>query len=543
MNKEREGYRATPGTSIVLRLDPGKLGALDLRGAVEKYLFGSRVPVYYNDKRIGWTYEEVMRAAHKEQGEKLYELTPKMKAEFDRSFPAVSGQYPKLAVSVIPLDTEEDQVLPEFSGVLVKYGLRFGQQLQWKVKDQTYVMRGGFDFQESGKEICLRAWNKIEDVVVIYKWEHLQEEYGSEKLAALEAEFAKYSRCPKAEDMMEAWEPFSGRMYLEQAWKSYHDNQQEREVAFSVAELGCPDIVQVCSGHPHGNNTYVYRGILAGDMKDHRYKPGNDFIVFLVEGAWRPAVDVSRSRISELPLYALLVVNGILFKYQVGDNAWFNLREGIVYLGGRKKLALEEWRELKDSRLDKWFQKNLDNVFLEMKQMLQRDVKDAEADRPFLSIGYHGDYMVVYKYFRVYLQDKYRMTIQYEAGQILSFYGKEEHERDEAYDLFPPMMFCLAASDESRQYVCSASRKMRRGITADHPFVIWLLHHAAQLKQYYQRQFEQIVDCLCNDSAVDIIEVCNRIRGQLLDFPERHGIDMGSFPKLGMDDFWPSGEE
>lgn len=389
----------------------------------------------------------------------------------------------------------------------------------------------------------LRVWNNNKHDKYSYKWEHLKEEYGSEKLAALEAVFAKYSRCPKAEDMMEAWEPFSGQMHLEQAWKSYHDNQQMREVAFSVAELGCPDIVQVCSGHPHGNNTYVYRGILAGDMKEHRFNLDNDFIVFLVEGAWRPVVDVSRSRISELPLHALLAVNGILCKYQAADNRWFSLGEGQVYLGGRTNLALEEWRELKDSRLDKWFRKNLDNVFLEMKQLLQSDVKDPKSDRSILSIGYFGDYMVVFKYFRGYFQDKYRMTIQYEAGQILSFYEKEEHERDEAYDLFPPMMFCLAASDESRQYICSARAIMRRGITADHPFVIWLLHHAAQLKQYYQRQFEQIVDCLCNDSAVDIIEVCSRIRGQLLDFSERHGIDMGSFPKLGMDDFWSPGEE
>jgi hypothetical protein len=543
MNKEREGYRATPGTSIVLRLDPGKLGTLDLCGAVEKYLFGSRVPVYYNNKRIGWTYEEVMRAAHEEQGEKLYELTPKMKEEFDRSFPAVSGQYPKLAVTVIPLDTEEDQVLPELSGVLVRHDLHFGQELQWKVKDQTYVVRGSLVFEARDKQIRLSVCNKTTRDDHICEWEYLKEEYGSEKLAALEAEFAKYSRCPKAEDMMEAWEPFLGQMHLKQAWRSYHDNQQERTIGFSVAELGYPDIVQVCSGHPHGYNTYVYRGILAGDMKDHRFNLDNDFIVLLVEDAWKPGVDVSRSRISELPLHALLAVNGVLCKYQVKDNIWYNLEESVVHLGRRIKLALEEWRELKDSRLDKWFQKNLDNVFLEMKQMLQRDVKDPKSDRPFLSIGYHGDYMVVYKYFRVYLQDKYRMTIQYEAGQMLSFYEKEEHEREEAYDLFPPMMFCLAASDESRQYVCSASRKMRRGITADHPFVIWLLHHAAQLKQYYRRQFEQIVDCLCNYSAVDIIEACNRIRGQLLDFPERHGIDMGSFPKLGMNDFWPPGEE
>lgn len=49
------------------------------------------------------------------------------------------------------------------------------------------------------------------------------------------------------------------------------------------------------------------------------------------------------------------------------------------------------------------------------------------------------------------------MTINYEAGQIISFYEKEEGETDEAFDLYSPMMFCAVASDQSRQYICSAA--------------------------------------------------------------------------------------
>lgn len=85
---------------------------------------------------------KIMKAAHEEEGEKIYEMTPKMQGEFDRSFPAVCGKYPKIAVSVIPLDTEENQALPELSGVLVKYDVRFDEALQWKVKDQTYEISG-----------------------------------------------------------------------------------------------------------------------------------------------------------------------------------------------------------------------------------------------------------------------------------------------------------------------------------------------------------------------------------------------------------------
>lgn len=108
----------------------------------------------------------------------------------------------------------------------------------------------------------------------------------------------------------------------------------------------------------------------------------------------------------------------------------------------------------------------------------------------------------------------------------------------ETFDLFPPMMFCEAASDQSRQYICSADSFMRRGITADHPFILWLLKNAVQLSRYYQRQFQQIVNCLCESSAETIVKECNRIREQLIAFPEYHGVDVSSFPQLCLDDFW-----
>lgn len=135
------------------------------------------------------------------------------------------------------------------------------------------------------------------------------------------------------------------------------------------------------------------------------------------------------------------------------------------------------------------------------------------------------------------------MTIRYENGQAISFEGKEDNQMEDTYDLFPPMMFCMAVSDWSRQYICSADPFMRRGITADHPFVTWLLDNAAKLNKYYPRQFQQIVNCLCDDIAEDIVEKCNYIREQMLRFPENHGVDVSAFPQLSLTDFWLFKEE
>ena len=247
--------------------------------------------------------------------------------------------------------------------------------------------------------------------------------------------------------------------------------------------------------------------------------------------AWEPEVNISRSRISDLPFYAVMAISGILSKHQMGEKfVW----DEVI---GWKSRSLKEWLEIKEPQLDRWLQKNLKDLFTETKRMLQKKCEIFEND---FCLSCNHKRGVIHKYLMAFFQNAYRMEVSYEEGQVLSFYEKEDGKMEEAYDLFPPMMFCMAASDGSRQFICSVAPYRRRCITADHPFILWLLDHAAQLKQYYQRQFHQIASCLCDNSAEEIIRVCNKIREQLLALPNRHGIDVSSFPQLSKDDFWTS---
>lgn len=59
----------------------------------------------------------------------------------------------------------------------------------------------------------------------------------------------------------------------------------------------------------------------------------------------------------------------------------------------------------------------------------------------------------------------------------------------------------------------------------------------------YPQQFQQIVNCLCEDCAEDIAEKWNYIREQMLRFPENHGVDVSAFPQLSLTDFWLMKEE
>lgn len=132
-------------TSIAIRMVTGKLGALDLRESVKKYLCGTKMPVYYNGEQIGRTYSEAMKTIHEMSGEKTYELDLETKKRFNECFPAVCGNYPKLVQTVIPLDTQENQILSRLSGVIVKYDIIFDQKPQWMIKDQNYKISIRFD--------------------------------------------------------------------------------------------------------------------------------------------------------------------------------------------------------------------------------------------------------------------------------------------------------------------------------------------------------------------------------------------------------------
>ena len=130
------------------------------------------------------------------------------------------------------------------------------------------------------------------------------------------------------------------------------------------------------------------------------------------------------------------------------------------------------------------------------------------------------------------------MWINYEAGQVLTFREKEEKTHEEAYDLFPPMMFSKASTDNSRRYLCSAFWHKRRCITLDHPFTIWLLKNAGFLSQKFRRQFEQIVYLMCDENAESFVAKYEIIRDQLCSMSAYSGLDTTDMPRLSMEDFW-----
>ncbi|KAI4448808.1 hypothetical protein C823_003335 [Eubacterium plexicaudatum ASF492] len=147
------------------------------------------------------------------------------------------------------------------------------------------------------------------------------------------------------------------------------------------------------------------------------------------------------------------------------------------------------------------------------------------------------------KYVVAYLQDKFSMVINYEEGATITFHEKHNDDCENIYDIFPSLMFCKAASEQSRKYICHAENCYRRGITADHPFIVWLLQNAIHLRQNFQWQFQQILECFCKKDAKDIVQMYNVIREQIYLSSNRHDMDVKSLPQLTLTDFWTDEKE
>lgn len=527
---EKNGYRAKAGTSIAIRLNPGKLGTLNLCDAVLKYLCGAKMPVYYNNKRIGQTYEEVMQAAHEIVGKRCYELPDKIKEEFDQHFPAVRGQYPKIAMAVVPLDTEDDHILPGVSGVLVKYEVRFDKVPEWQVKDQKYTVKGDVREVESGLQLALYSSHTNTSGRYAYEWEEVEQKFS--EAASLAAEFEKYSICPQEEQLGEIWLSFAKHMSLYEAWTSYLDYHQNIFLRFPLEKCGCPSALDLSFRCSWEKLYCTYQGIVAGGMTNSYSSNYSNAGVFFLEDEWRPETGVSRFYIKEVPLILLVVISGILNKYKM-----LGYHDMSVTANDRIHL-LKEWRNVRVPDLKQWMDRYQEKFFAERMQFLRESLATRDADRCSLYMYRDSNYGILNEYQDAYLQDYYQMVINYEEGQRISFCEKEEVETESVLDLFPPMRFCKAASARDCQYICCEDASLRKGITIDHPFVKWLFDNAVLLNQYYQRQFQQIIDCLCNCSGESVIQECSHIRQQLMNLADRHGVEVSGFPQLSMDDFW-----
>lgn len=333
--------------------------------------------------------------------------------------------------------------------------------------------------------------------------------------------------------MGKVWIPFHKDFDLLEVWKSYHRNTQNRGISISLKKCKVPDINGQESVFQRGVIKYAYQGVYAGTIGGKDSLGDHTMPIFFLENEWHPMTQASRIKVIRLPIEVGLFIWCVLYKYKSTPF----LEEQDIF-DSWIDLTQKKWGNL-NSSFQQWLEFNLRGYFEERIHFLEK---------PLLTRSYeYSEYMDNDTFFcnlyqNTYLQKHKLMEINYEKGQIISFWKKEGSEEgselEEALDLFPPMLFCKAANDKNRKYICCADVFYRKGYTLDHPFIIWLMKNAFLLDRYYQRQFRQIIDCIRHKNAPDIISEINDIRQQLISLPKHHGVDVNSFPQLSEEDFW-----
>jgi len=530
---EYREYRNEPGTSIVIRLDPRKLGAINLKEITKKFICGTRMPIYFNGERIGHTYLEILDKVHRQPYEVIYELPPEDKKRFDDTFPEARGQYPKIVTKVVSIDAKRYPIMSNALGVIVDHEVYFDTCPQWKVKDQTYELL--VYINERYGKLLVNIWTSNMKKGHDRGWKELEHSYDIEELAALKRKLMVLETCPtEPESLGDVWKPFAEKESLPGVWASFVDNTQKKELDV-LLEKNFPMSLNiltdnaVCSGL-----CYSYNGILIEDLGAMDEKPRHcTNALFFCENGWQPIVNIARSRVLDMPLELCMIIYGILYHPDVG----FHLRG--IRVKEVENILLPQWRQIRRSEIGHWLWNTQKENVAKIQQQLHSlpEVNQIRESHNDLSFLIRGD-QPLFRYLMAYFQDTYEMTIDFETRQTIIFNEKSDLKSDKAYDLFPPMMFCKAANEQSRCYLCCADKYLRRGINSDHPFASWLLQNAEKLTERFVHQIQQILVSLCAFEVNKIIQITNDFREQLISLYGYYNIDFPIFDPLTEDDFW-----
>lgn len=537
---EYDGYRQYPGTSIVVTLEPCELGIIDLKKALEKYLCAPRMPVYFNGERIGCTYREMMAAAHKLAGTTIYNLSAEEKQEFNKLFPEAKQMYPQLALTVSPLDSLEFPRLSGFSGVVIKRALLHDDTPKWKVKDQEYQLKFEFEKNLLGKynsnciPLSASQINCAESSKNMHwmRWSDIKNRYGFELTDQLIAAFDKYEICPESEtELGDIWLPFSEELRLDEAWTAYVDYCAGKDYfRMDVPAFHAAPLLSTLMGNPHCGETCIsYHGVYAGTISKS-WNDNSTFndALFYLEGNLPPETDIGRTKIIRLSLETELNIRFLAYHLALDHHAFYELPHP-------PESALS-YRKLRNTAFGQMIMQKLSSEYSMLKHSLEQPLYQRlrinKEQRISWLLSHLGPFL------KTALQDEYEITVCYENGMRFSFASKNTVYNNLSTDNYPPFLFCHAASEVSRRYLCAADVRYRDCLTADHPFSKWLLQQESSLQTSFPGLFDEILNYLFSKNVRGVIDSSIILRKFFNKLGASGKTSIPAPPVLEEDDFW-----
>ena len=510
-----DGFRVEPGTSVVVSIDPGKLGPFSLKSSIRKFLCAPKMPVYYNGEKLVPTYDEVFDEIHKLEGkgELVYDISSKDKEKFDNTFPQAKGHYPKISLSLTALDRGEYAALPGLSGIALTVKPFFTcEEMMWTRWDQTYTLKSSIE-----RNSILCQFMNVEDDRK--NWQDTMSLYSEAEAQRLFAAFMMKGKCPTEKELGDVWKPFAGREQLDSVWRCFVDYRyMAREMRIAIPPEVSKLLPSILGNPGIKTGSCMYQGILYGETLSVNSILGTslDNLVLFTENQLRPSVDLGRTKIKEIPVEIALYEE--VLKRRLGAQFF------CAHLC--KERSIREWRKLRETPLGQWAEATIGN-------------DGNEWIYYFTSLRENSP--VLDSFQRAILQDDYDLSVCYERGQRIEA-KKKRTTNDHGFDLFPPLLFCFASTEESKKYLCDGQPYLRQCITENHPFVQWLKAHAEELRCRFPRQLEEVFHAFRVMDMNGIIAVVNGVRAQIEHLCGKQAIDISDFPELTEADFWVNPE-
>lgn len=126
-----DGYRKTPGTTILIKLDPSQLIDCSLEKIARQTVFGTRIPITFNGKAIGENYHDIVSKMSINCSE-IMSLSEEEKTVFDYNFDFLYGKYPTIIHNVCSLDFHNKDNDFGFFG--------FIEEFSYNTPDATYLI-------------------------------------------------------------------------------------------------------------------------------------------------------------------------------------------------------------------------------------------------------------------------------------------------------------------------------------------------------------------------------------------------------------------
>lgn len=467
-NLENDGYRIFPGTSIAIRIDPGKLGATSLMDAARHWVLYTRMPIYFNGIRLCKTVDEIITLAKEEQGVKEYDLSDEEKKRFDSFLPEFSGNYPKIRESIKVLEANKISGLPNLKIVLL--------QTEVMVPQIDRIWRKGVGYAFTGK-------SPVHEPQIFL--------YGAEKNG--------------------------GNMIIRFQSK---DNRKIYD-ALSHEDIIC-------------TLNYSWKGIATLRVKTYSYTD-DACVIILDEDDARPVLKANRDNVTSISVKAIATVIVWLVKSGMAIDA-STFRHSDI-----SNVPLKEWKEILTSDFCNWAELSKLSFFTEFMDAFKNS--NSIKENLLKEISYLGHCVFfnsepcdIRWILFAYLQLHYKIYVDYSKNRLI-FCKLENSHTDTKFDLFPIMPFCYGNTESDSLILCSSDPNIRIAITADHPFMIWLLENSEKLKECFPRQFYQIIDGLRHLPAKNLIGKITGIVEQLSKTAFRYGIDTSKCPELTMNDF------